>query len=163
MQRVTLLCVGKLKEKFYAEAAAEYVKRLARYCRLSIVELPEERLPENPSRAQIEAALAREASAIRLAEESGAIVLLKGHTTLVTDGQTVYRNRTGNPGMATGGSGDVLAGLLASLLGQGLAPLEAAAAAAWLHGSAGDAVAAGWGEYGLTPGDLIEALPRLLK
>ncbi len=107
--------------------------------------------------------LGREASAIRLAEESGAIVLLKGHTTLVTDGQTVYRNRTGNPGMATGGSGDVLAGLLASLLGQGLAPLEAAAAAAWLHGSAGDAVAAGWGEYGLTPGDLIEALPRLLK
>ena len=107
--------------------------------------------------------LGREASAIRLAEESGAIVLLKGHTTLVTDGQTVYRNRTGNPGMATGGSGDVLAGLLASLLGQGLAPLEAAAAAAWLHGSAGDAVAAGRGEYGLTPGDLIEALPRLLK
>lgn len=107
--------------------------------------------------------LGREASAVRLAEESGAIVLLKGHTTLVTDGQTVYRNRTGNPGMATGGSGDVLAGLLASLLGQGLAPLEAAAAAAWLHGSAGDAVAAGRGEYGLTPGDLIEALPRLLK
>ncbi len=107
--------------------------------------------------------LEREAAAARLAEESGAVVLLKGHTTLVTDGQTVYRNRTGNPGMATGGSGDVLAGLLASLLGQGLAPLEAAAAAAWLHGSAGDVVANERGEYGLTPGDLIEALPRLLK
>lgn len=107
--------------------------------------------------------LGRENAAAKLAKESGAVVLLKGHTTLVTDGQTLYRNRTGNPGMATGGSGDVLAGLLVSLLGQGLAPLEAAAAAAWLHGSAGDAVAAGRGEYGLTPGDLIEALPRLLK
>lgn len=108
-------------------------------------------------------ALGRENAAIRLAEESGAIVLLKGHTTLVTDGHTLYRNRTGNPGMAAGGSGDVLAGLLASLLGQGLAPLEAAAAAAWLHGSAGDAAAFERGEYGLTPGDIIEVLPRLLK
>lgn len=107
--------------------------------------------------------IGRERAAIKLSEESGAIVLLKGHTTLVTDGRTLYRNRTGNPGMATGGSGDVLAGLLTSLLGQGLAPLEAAAAAAWLHGSAGDVVAAGRGEYGLTPGDMIEALPRLLK
>ena len=54
MQRVTLICVGKLKEKFYAEAAAEYVKRLSRYCRLTLIELPEERLPENPSPAQVE-------------------------------------------------------------------------------------------------------------
>ena len=65
MQRVTLLCVGKLKEKFYAEAAAEYAKRLSRYCKLEIVELAEERLPEDPSPAQIDAALAREAEAIR--------------------------------------------------------------------------------------------------
>lgn len=65
MQRVTLLCVGKLKEKFYAEAAAEYAKRLSCYCKLDIVELPEERLPEDPSPAQIDAALAKEAEAIR--------------------------------------------------------------------------------------------------
>ena len=65
MQRVTLLCVGKLKEKFYADAAAEYAKRLSRYCKLDIVELPEERLPEDPSPAQIDAALAKEAEAIR--------------------------------------------------------------------------------------------------
>ena len=65
MQRITLLCVGKLKERFYAGAAAEYQKRLSRYCKLDVVELPEERLPEDPSPAQIEAALAREASAIR--------------------------------------------------------------------------------------------------
>ena len=65
MQRVILLCVGKLKEKFYAEAAAEYAKRLSRYCKLEIVELPEERLPENPSAAQIEGALLKEAEAVR--------------------------------------------------------------------------------------------------
>ena len=65
MQRITLLCVGKLKEKFYAEAAAEYIKRLSRYCKLELVELPEERLPEDPSPAQIDAALLKEAEAIR--------------------------------------------------------------------------------------------------
>ena len=65
MQRVSLLCVGKLKEKFYADAAAEYAKRLSRYCRLEIVELPEERLPEKPSPAQIEGALWKEAEAVR--------------------------------------------------------------------------------------------------
>ena len=55
MQKVTILCVGKLKEKFYIDAAAEYVKRLSRFCKLELVELPEERLPEDPSPAQIEA------------------------------------------------------------------------------------------------------------
>jgi len=65
MYRVTLLCVGKLKERFYVEAAAEYGKRLGRYCKLDLIELPEERLPENPSPAQLDRALAKEASAIR--------------------------------------------------------------------------------------------------
>ena len=65
MQKVTVMCVGKLKEKFHAQAAAEYVKRLSRFCSLEILELAEERLPENPSPAQINAALAREAAAIR--------------------------------------------------------------------------------------------------
>ena len=60
MQKVTVLCVGKLKERFYIDAAAEYAKRLSRFCQLEIVELPEERLPDNPSQAQIDAALARE-------------------------------------------------------------------------------------------------------
>ena len=57
MLDVHILCVGKLKEKFYMEAAAEYVKRLGGYCRLTLTELPEERLPKSPSRAQIDAAL----------------------------------------------------------------------------------------------------------
>ncbi len=97
-----------------------------------------------------------------LARRLGAVVLLKGYRTAITDGKRLYRNETGNPGMATGGSGDVLAGMLVSLLGQGLAPLEAAAAAAWLHGAAGDRCAAERGEYGMTPSDLIDAASRLL-
>ena len=87
----------------------------------------------------------------------------KGHRTCITDGTRDYRNTTGNPGMATGGSGDVLAGILASLLGQGLEPLEAAACAAWLHGKAGDLCAEDLGEYGMLPTDLLGYLPRLLK
>lgn len=65
MQRVMVICVGKLKERFYMDAAAEYVKRLSRHCKLELVELPEQRLPESPSPAEIEKALAKEAEAIR--------------------------------------------------------------------------------------------------
>ena len=65
MQKVTILCTGKLKEKFYLDAASEYAKRLSRFCKLDILELPEERLPENPSPAQVEAALSKEADAVR--------------------------------------------------------------------------------------------------
>ncbi|MDY3282274.1 23S rRNA (pseudouridine(1915)-N(3))-methyltransferase RlmH [Dysosmobacter sp.] len=75
MQKVTILCVGKLKEKFYADAAAEYAKRLSRFCRLEIIELPEERLPENPSPALVDAALAREAEAIRGKLPAGAVAV----------------------------------------------------------------------------------------
>lgn len=65
MMNVTLICVGKMKEKFYIEAAAEYQKRLSPFCRLQILELPEEKLPQDPSQALIDAALRREAEAIR--------------------------------------------------------------------------------------------------
>lgn len=75
MQKVTILCVGKLKEKFYMDAAAEYAKRLSRYCKLELVELPEERLPEEPSPAQIEAALLKEAAAIRAKLPAGAALV----------------------------------------------------------------------------------------
>ena len=102
-------------------------------------------------------------SAAALAKNSGAVILLKGHRTVITDGDTVYCNTTGNPGMATGGSGDVLAGMITALLGQGLAPLEAAACGAWLHGAAGDICARELGEYAMLPTDMLEALPRLLK
>ena len=65
MLSVYLICVGKLKEKFYQDACAEYIKRLSAYCRLTLVELPEEKLPQTPSQGQIDQALAREAAAIR--------------------------------------------------------------------------------------------------
>lgn len=98
-----------------------------------------------------------------MARELGAVLLRKGHRTLITDGCVCWENRTGNPGMATGGSGDVLSGIILSLLGQGMSPLEAAAAGAWLHGAAGDLAAERLGEYGMLPGDLVDELPRLLK
>ena len=105
----------------------------------------------------------RSAAAAGLARRLGVIVLLKGHRTVITDGMKTYVNHTGNPGMAVGGSGDVLAGIIVSLLGQGLEPLEAAACGAWLHGAAGDLCAEEIGQYGMLPSDLVEALPRLLK
>ena len=93
----------------------------------------------------------------------GCILVLKGHRTVITDGKQHYINPTGNPGMAVGGSGDVLAGILVSLLGQGIPALEAAACSAYLHGAAGDLCAEKLGQYGMLPSDMVEVLPRLLK
>lgn len=97
------------------------------------------------------------------AKELGCIILRKGHETVITDGKDYYINPTGNPGMAVGGSGDVLAGILVSLLGQGIAPLQATACAAWLHGVAGDRSAQKLGQYGMLPTDMLQELPYLMK
>lgn len=105
----------------------------------------------------------RSASAVAMSREFACITVLKGHETRITDGVACYRNTTGNPGMAVGGSGDVLAGIIVSLLGQGIAPLEAAAVSCWLHGAAGDACAEKIGQYGMLPTDLLQELPRLMK
>lgn len=105
----------------------------------------------------------RMAAAAALADDLGCVVLLKGHETCVTDGVNGYINPTGNSGMAVGGSGDVLAGVITALLGAGLPPLEAAACGAWLHGAAGDRCAAELGQYGMLPTDMLSALPRLMK
>lgn len=101
----------------------------------------------------------RQAAAMELAKRCGGIVVLKGAGTVVTDGARVYVNRTGNPGMATGGSGDVLTGLIGSLIAQRLEPLEAAVLGVWLHGLAGDAAARDKGEASLIATDLIDRLP----
>lgn len=98
-----------------------------------------------------------------LAKELGCVVVLKGHRTWVTDGDRFYHNPTGNPGMAVGGSGDMLAGMIVSFLGQGISPLEAAAAAVWLHGAAGDLCERELGQYGMLPTDMLRVLPRLMK
>ncbi len=102
-------------------------------------------------------------AAQELAQQFGVIVVLKGHKTVITDGNTVYLNPTGNPGMAVGGSGDVLAGLVAALMVQGIPPLQSAACGVWLHGAAGDICAREKGMYGMLPTDMLDVLPRLMK
>ena len=102
--------------------------------------------------------------ALGFAKAHRCVLVLKGHRTITAfpDGEAVI-NTTGNPGMAKGGSGDVLAGGMASLLGQGLPPKRAVPTAVLLHGMAGDLAAAEQGEYGMTPTDLIEKLPQTMK
>lgn len=108
--------------------------------------------------------------AAQLAQETGCVVVLKGHETLTVDPQgRVWRNTTGNPGMAKGGSGDILAGMIASLLGQKQltgcvsCPGELVAWAVYLHGAAGDAAAAQYGEYGMLPDDTLAAVAGVLQ
>ena len=112
--------------------------------------------------AQVEAD--RYAAVRALQSRYGGVVLLKGAGTLVCDGQApIGVVPYGNPGMASGGMGDVLTGLIGALWAQGLPALAAAALGACLHGAAADAVAARRGERGLLAGDLLEALPHLLN
>ena len=96
--------------------------------------------------------------AAEFAAAHGVIVLLKGQGTVITDGDRIAINRTGNPGMATGGSGDVLTGLIAALLAQGMQPFDAAQLGAHLHGLAGDLAASELSQPGLIASDL----PRYL-
>lgn len=98
----------------------------------------------------------------KFAKEYNSIVLLKGSSTVVTDGEFIYINRTGNPGMATAGSGDVLTGVIVSLLGQKYNPFEAAILGSFLHGLSGDRAYKKYG-YGLTAVDLIDNLGFLFK
>ena len=106
----------------------------------------------------------REAAAAAFSKKYGVYLVLKGHHTLVAapDGRLAV-NDTGNCGMAKGGSGDVLAGMVLSLLGQGCEAFDACCAAVWLHGRAGDLAAAEKGERGMTPTDLLEQIPYAMK
>ena len=98
------------------------------------------------------------------AEEHGCVLVLKGHRTITAfpDG-TAYLNTTGNPGMAKGGSGDILAGMIVSLMAQGLTIRQAVPAAVCLHGQAGDLAAEEFGEYGMSPSDMIRKIPLTTK
>jgi NAD(P)H-hydrate epimerase len=100
----------------------------------------------------------RQRRAVGFAQKFGGVLLLKGAGTLVTDGTKLYRNTTGNPGMATGGSGDVLTGVIAALVAQGLGAFDAAVLGAWVHGRAGDLGAAALGQTALTAPDLLDTL-----
>jgi len=109
------------------------------------------------------AAAERDVAAVELAFRCGIVVVLKGHRTLVTDGKRRAVNRTGNPGMATGGSGDVLTGLITALGCQGLAPFEAARLGVHLHGLAGDLAAAELGQEAMIASDLVGFLPKAFQ
>lgn len=101
--------------------------------------------------------------AIELAGRRNWVLVLKGHRTLVTDGVRVSYNSTGNPGMATGGSGDVLTGVIAALVGQRLGAFEAAQLGVYVHGRAGDLAAAQLGQASLIARDLIAFLPQAFQ
>lgn len=106
----------------------------------------------------------REAMASAFAKKHRCVLLLKGHRTIIADPHgALYQNVHGNPGMAKGGSGDVLSGIILSLLGQGLEPLAAAACGAYIHSRAGDLCANDIGEFGMTPTDMLRYIPRVLK
>jgi len=100
----------------------------------------------------------RQQQAIQLAQQTKTVVALKGAGTVVTDGQKVYINKTGNPGMATAGSGDVLTGVITALAGQGLNDFDAAVLGVYIHGLAGDIAAEKIGQVSLMTTDIIQAL-----
>jgi NAD(P)H-hydrate epimerase len=104
----------------------------------------------------------REAAAAALAA-MGAVAVLKGHGTIVCDGRRLYVNQTGNPGMATAGSGDVMTGLLAALVASGMEPFDAAVLAVWAHGRAGDLAAERLGILGMTALDILDCVPQALR
>lgn len=104
----------------------------------------------------------RLAVAKKFAKEYKCTILLKGFNTIVTDGDRVYVNTTGNPGMASGGSGDVLTGIITSLIGQGYDIFDAAALGAYLHGFGGDSAYNRFG-YGLTASDIVDFIGIYLK
>ncbi len=105
----------------------------------------------------------RESLAQSFAERTGTVVVLKGHRTVISDGYQVSLNFTGNPGMATGGTGDVLTGIITALVCHGLPPYEAARLGVHVHGLAGDLAAAELGEVAMIASDLIRYLPRAWK
>ncbi len=100
----------------------------------------------------------RQQQAIQLTQQTKTVVALKGAGTVVTDGQKVYINKTGNPGMATAGSGDVLTGVITALAGQGLNDFDAAVLGVYIHGLAGDIAAEKIGQVSLMTTDIIQAL-----
>lgn len=102
----------------------------------------------------------RRAAACALVEATGCTVVLKGRGTIVTNGDRIYTNETGNSGMATAGAGDVLSGVIAALIGQRMEPFEAAILGVYLHGLAGDFAAEELGRWSMTAFDIIDYLPE---
>ena len=102
----------------------------------------------------------RQDQAAKLAEETRTVVVLKGAGTVISDGVKIYVNTTGNPGMATAGSGDVLTGVITALMGQGLSNFDSAVSGVYFHGLAGDIGAEAKGQISLIATDIVNALPE---
>ena len=102
-------------------------------------------------------------AAQRLAESSSAVIVVKGGPTVVVDESRRWVNNTGNPGMATAGAGDVLTGVITSLLGQGLEAWDAACLGVWIHGRSGDRASQRLGMHGMTAADLLDDLPHAVR
>lgn len=98
-----------------------------------------------------------------LCEAGGSVIVVKGGPTHVVQSNEVWTNPTGNPGMATAGSGDVLTGVIAALLGQGLSAWDAARLGVWVHGLAGDLAAEQTGQLGMTSVEILDALPEAMR
>jgi ADP-dependent NAD(P)H-hydrate dehydratase len=105
----------------------------------------------------------RKTIAIEMANRTKTVVVLKGAGTVVTDGLKVYVNKTGNPGMATGGTGDVLTGIITALVGQGFSNFDAAVLGVYVHGLAGDIAAKKVGQISLIATDVIDALGEAFR
>lgn len=105
----------------------------------------------------------RRQTAMMLHEAYGCTVVLKGRDTVVTDGDRLYINQTGNSGMATGGTGDVLTGVLLAMIGQGMEIMEAAILGTYLHGLAGDYAAEELGRHSMTASDMLRYLPEVFR
>lgn len=104
----------------------------------------------------------REKSAIECSKKFKCAVLLKGQNTVVTDGETIYINKTGNSALAKAGSGDVLTGIISGLMAQGLSPFEAGIKGAYLHGLSGELASKDLSEYSVLAGDLFDYLPKVI-
>lgn len=137
--------LGRSPERF---VLTPHPKELARLMQVSVAEIQKDRIK----------------SAQNAAQKYGCTVLLKGAMTIVASpDQTVFINPTGNPGMATAGSGDVLSGIIGGLLAQKVEPFQAAVAGAYLHGRAGDILAEELGEAGIIAGDIQRVIPLAIK
>ncbi len=102
-------------------------------------------------------------NAMNFSQNTNTIVLLKSHrTNVLNPSKCHFQNTTGNAGMAKGGSGDVLSGIILSLIGQGLSPFDAACAGAWIHGKSGDICAEKFGEYSMTPSDMLDNISKVM-
>ena len=136
-----------LKEKEADIVLTPHIKEMSRLTKLSTEHILENRVEV----------------AVDFAKENSVVVVLKGKNTIATDGESVFVNPTGNSGMAKGGSGDVLSGIIASFMAQGLSTLDASVVGVYIHGLSGDLAADELSKTSMLPSDIIKYLPQIFK